>query len=171
MNYYIFIFITALLLQSCLDKEHQQQNNSFNKIAQSSNKDDRNNQSQVNTSSKTTNKTAATLHDFLKSKGWELSDVKPSTIRFFDSQEMITFKSKVGENTVAIIIMRYENVEKAQAQFAKVDENYRLKNGHAFLGNNIIIAIWNISLHFPKDQLYEKDYQRLQTEINEFVID
>jgi hypothetical protein len=170
MNFYIFILTTTLLLQSCLDKEHQQQNNTFNKVSQSSNKNDRDNQSLVNPSSKTTNKTATTLHDFLKSKGWELSETKPATIRLFDSQKTIAIQTKViGKNNISIIIMRYEDVEKAQAQFAKIDEVYRLKNGRTFLGNNFIIATWDVSTHLPKDQFYEKDYQRLQSDINEFV--
>ena len=93
-------------------------------------------------------KTAQQLYTHLKSKGWEFSQANPAAVAVFGSEESVGFHR---EDRVGFLIMRYESLDAAQAQF--------------------IIAVFGGQKRINQpdfNQLSEEEYSKLQQHLVEF---
>jgi hypothetical protein len=125
-------------------------------------------------------KTAENLYNFLKSKGWQFGKGMPSGVRLFHSEEAFSSRYKAKDYEFGyFVIIRFKNLRDALAQFTKIDECYHHQYGHALMGKNFVIAtFYSISCYNPtkafrkaffESQLTQKDYEKLQSDLNEFV--
>jgi len=114
-------------------------------------------------------RTVASFYDFLKSKGMQIDDSRPVTIRVFSAEESGSFKDP---RNIGFLVLRYENAEKAQANFNAIDETYRQKFGRALIANNFVVAVFGAVKGQNKPQViqyHESEYKTLQANLNEFL--
>jgi hypothetical protein len=114
-------------------------------------------------------KTASGFYDHLKSKGWEINDLKPVQLRMFGSEESASFKDS---RNIGYLVMRYDNPEKARNNFGGIDETYKQKFGRALISQNFVVAVFGIVRGTNKPQIIqlgEEAYKILQAELDEFV--
>jgi hypothetical protein len=114
-------------------------------------------------------KTVPGLYDHLKAKGWKFSEAKPSVIRMFDAEETYGFRD---ERNIGFVAMRFEDVDKAKAQFPRIDQTYRNRSGRAVTSQNFVIAVFGVQVGINKGQilkLEDSSYQKLQADLNEFL--
>src|SRR5262249_40930563 len=117
----------------------------------------------------TDGKTCEALYQHLKAKGWQLKESKPTNMHVFDSEESVNF---YDERNIGFLAMRFENPEKAQASFDRIDNTYRRRNGRAVMSKNFIIGIWGFQkgINHPEIiQLNDSEYKTLQDQMNEFT--
>jgi hypothetical protein len=169
MRYFVLLFSTFLILFS---------------IGCSNNKTNNNQQPKTTTGqltvispeapTKTSNKppldgkTAQQLYTHLKSKGWEFSQANPAAVAVFGSEESVGFHR---EDRVGFLIMRYDSLDAAQAQFGNIDRIYRNKFGRAVTAKNFIIAVFGGQKRINQpdfNQLSEEEYSKLQEHLVEF---
>lgn len=113
------------------------------------------------------NKTAKELFDFLVTKGWVLRNFKQDELGLFDSHDA----GSCNQDKVGFFILQYDSVDKAISLFDNIDRSYRKKLGRAVLARNFIVAVSSGIADEDETKvikLLEKDYIKLQSDLNEF---
>jgi hypothetical protein len=113
-------------------------------------------------------KTTAAFFDFLKSKGYQMNDFRPVAVRMFGCEESAGFRD---ERNIGYLVLRYENSEKAKANFTAIDDTYRQRFGRALISNNFILANFCVVKGSNKPvviKLEDSDYPKLQAALDEF---
>src|SRR5262249_44273812 len=75
-------------------------------------------------------KTPSGFFDHLKSKGWEISDLKPVQLKMFGAEETASFRDS---RNIGYLVLRYDNQDKAKNNFSGIDDTYRQKFGRALI--------------------------------------
>ncbi|MEW6732958.1 MAG: hypothetical protein AB1489_16655 [Acidobacteriota bacterium] len=115
-------------------------------------------------------KTIASLYNHLKAKGWNFTEPQATTVRMYTAEESAGFRD---EKRIGYMIMRFENAEKARANFEKIDTIYRSPRmrGRALLAENFILAVFGTQKGINQPillQLEESDYKNLQADLDEY---
>ncbi len=113
-------------------------------------------------------KTAQQFYTHLKTKGWQLSEANPVAVAMFGSEESVGFHR---EDRVGFLVMRYDSLDTAQAQFDNIDRIYRNKFGRAITAKNFVIAVFGGQKRINQpdfNQLSEEEYKKLQENLVEF---
>jgi hypothetical protein len=114
-------------------------------------------------------RSAIKLYEHLKTKGWRLDPAKPNEFREFNSEEAISFRD---ESKIGYLLLRYQDNEKAQTDFAKIDQIYKQRWGGAVKSKNFIVAVFGVlgqGNNADVIKLAENDFARLQSDMDDFT--
>ena len=112
-------------------------------------------------------KSAKELYDFLVTKGWPVKDFKQGDFVVFDTSDTSGFT----QDKIGFLVLKYDNVAKAISLFNNIDNVYRKRFGRAVMARNFIITVagGRKRINDPTMiELTEKEYIKLQTDLNEF---